>query len=427
MAKSHKRENYMNQKIIPARRTEKVTYAIRDIAVKAKHLEDQGRKIIYLNIGDPPVYDFETPFELRQIVSEKILQSSANSQLNVSVYGDSMGLIEAREAVARYATEKKRIKGVTANDVFMANGASEAITLAIAALINPGDNIMTPSPGYPLYSGQIPVYHGNLNPYLLNESTGWQIDFDELEKRVNKRTKAIVVINPNNPTGANYNRESLLNVINFARRHNLVIFADEIYDKLLLDGQTHTSIASLADDIPVITFGGLSKNYIMPGWRVGWAIFSDPTAVMADYREAINKLLRARLCAVHPQQYMVAPALNGNDSHLPQIIQKLTIRRDITDKMLNEIPGISCVKPEAAFYAFPRIQLPPGVTDEQFVLELLNDTGVLVVYGSGFGQQRGTNHFRVVFLPDENILRHSYTLIGEFTAKFYRKYNFKPE
>ncbi|HPC36185.1 MAG TPA: aminotransferase class I/II-fold pyridoxal phosphate-dependent enzyme [Candidatus Marinimicrobia bacterium] len=417
----------MNPKIIPARRTEKVTYAIRDIVVKAKQLEDQGKKITYLNIGDPPVYDFETPLGLRQIVAEKILQSNANAKLNVSVYSDSMGVTEAREAVARYATEKKGIKGITASDVFMANGASEAITLAIAALIDPGDNIMTPSPGYPLYSGQIPVYHGKLNPYLLNESTGWQIDFDELEKRVNKRTKAIVVINPNNPTGANYNRESLLNVINFARRHNLVIFADEIYDKLLLDSQTHTSIASLAEDVPVITFGGLSKNYIMPGWRVGWAIFSDPTGVMADYHEAVNKLLRARLCAVHPQQYMVAPALDGDDSHLPQVIQKLTGRRDITYKMLNDIPGVSCVKPEAAFYAFPRIQLPQGVTDEQFVLELLNETGVLVVYGSGFGQKPGTKHFRVVFLPDENILRQSYTLIGEFTAKFYRKYNFKPK
>ncbi|MFA7710724.1 MAG: aminotransferase class I/II-fold pyridoxal phosphate-dependent enzyme, partial [Candidatus Neomarinimicrobiota bacterium] len=274
---------------------------------------------------------------------------------------------------------------------------------------------------------QIPVYHGELNPYLLNESTGWQIDFEELEKRVNAHTRAIVVINPNNPTGAIYNRESLLNIIKFARRHNLVIFADEIYDKLLMDSKTHTSIAALSKDVPVVTFGGLSKNYIMPGWRVGWAIFYDPSQVMTDYRKAIDKLLRARLCANHPQQYMVAPALNGDDAHLPEVIRKLTIRRDITYNMLNAIPGISCIKPEAAFYAFPKVQLPANLSDEQFVLELLEETGVLVVYGSGFGQKPGTHHFRIVFLPDENILSQSYTLIGEFTERFYRKYNFKPE
>jgi len=417
----------MLKKIIPAERTEKVTYAIRDIVVKAKKLEATGKKILYLNIGDPPVYDFETPRELRQIVIDKIMRSDAGAKPNVATYCDSMGIAEARAAVAHYATTRKGIPNITGEDVIMANGASEAITLAIAALVDPGDNIMTPAPGYPLYSGQIPVYHGELNPYLLNEETGWQIDFEELELRVNSRTKAIVVINPNNPTGANYSKESLLNIINFARRHNLVIFADEIYDKLLFDGRQHLSIAALSTDVPVITFSGLSKNYIMPGWRVGWAIFSDPSGVMSDYREAINKLLRARLCSPHPQQYMVAPALNGDDAHLPAVIQKLTARRDITYEMLNQIPGITCVKPDGTFYAFPKIQLPSGVTDEQFVLELLEDTGVLVVYGSGFGQKTGTNHFRIVFLPDENILRQSYTLLSEFTGKFYQKHNFKPE
>jgi len=417
----------MFKKIVPAQRTERVTYAIRDIVIKAKQLEARGKKIIYLNIGDPPVYDFETPLELRQIVIQQILNSNANIKPNVSTYADSLGIVEARTAVAHYADERKGIKGITADSVFIANGASEAITLAIAALIDPGDNIMTPSPGYPLYSGQIPVYHGNLNPYLLNESTGWQIDFEELERRVDRRTRAIVVINPNNPTGAIYNRESLLNIIKFARRHNLVIFADEIYDKLLFDGRTHLSIAALSEDVPVVTFGGLSKNYIMPGWRVGWAIFSDPSGVMTDYHEAVNKLLRARLCAVHPQQYMIAPALNGEDKHLPQVIKKMTTRRDVTYDMLNKIPGISCVKPEGAFYAFPKVQLPANISDEQYVLELLEETGVLVVYGSGFGQKPGTHHFRIVFLPDEDILHQSYALISEFTARFYRKHNFKPE
>ncbi|RKY61093.1 MAG: aminotransferase [Candidatus Neomarinimicrobiota bacterium] len=416
----------MARLIEPAERTNYVTYAIRDIVVKAKQLEAAGKKILYLNIGDPPVYDFETPEELRKIVANRILESGAGTKNNVSTYCDSMGIAEARDAIARNAVEVKKIKDITADDVIISSGASEAITIAIAALINPGDNIMTPSPGYPLYSGQIPVYHGEVNPYLLNEETGWQIDIEELEKRVNKRTKAIVVINPNNPTGANYSRDSILNILKFAERHNLVVFADEIYDKLLFDGQKHISIASLSETVPVITFGGLSKNYIMPGWRVGWAIFHDPLNMIGEYREAINKLLRARLCSPHPQQVMIKPALEGGDPHLPGVMEKITRRRDITYKMLNDIPGISCVKPGGAFYAFPKIELPEGIDDEQFVLELLEETGVLVVYGKGFGEKKGTHHFRIVFLPDDDTLIRSYELIGEFTEKFYRKHGFNP-
>ena len=416
----------MVKAIRPANRTNYVSYAIRDIVVKAKQLEATGKKILYLNIGDPPVYDFETPKDLRQIVAERILASDAGTKNNVSTYCDSMGILEAREVIAGNAVDVKGIMNVTSKDVIISSGASEAITIAIAALIDPGDNIMTPSPGYPLYSGQIPVYHGELNPYLLNEETGWQIDLDELEQKVDDRTKAIVVINPNNPTGANYSRESILNILKFAEKHNLVVFADEIYDKLLFDGQKHISIASLSETVPVITFGGLSKNYIMPGWRVGWAVFHDPLEMIVEYREAINKLLRARLCSPHPQQYMIAPALNGGDGHLPEMMAKIQCRRDITYKMLNAIPGISCVKPGGAFYAFPKIQLPNGIDDEQYVIELLEETGVLVVYGKGFGEKPDTNHFRIVFLPEEETLIRAYELIAEFTEKFYRKYNFCP-
>ncbi len=414
-------------KIKPAERTQQVTYAIRDIVVKAKQLEAKGRTLLYLNIGDPPVYDFETPKKLRQVVADKILASDVGGDTNVSTYCDSMGITAARTAVAKDAMERKKIPHITPDDVVISSGASEAITLAIAALIDPGDNIMTPSPGYPLYSGQIPAYHGQLNPYYLNEEKGWQIDFEELDKRVNERTKAIVVINPNNPTGANYNEESIRNILKFARKHNLVVFADEIYDKLLFDGQIHISIASLAKEVPVITFGGLSKNYIMPGWRVGWAIFHDPQKEMEDYREAINKLLRARLCAPHPQQYMIAPALQGKDEHLQNVMERLNVRRNITYQRLNNIPGISCVKPGGAFYAFPRIQLPENVDDEAYVIKLLEETGVLVVFGKGFGEKPGTHHFRIVFLPDETILEEAYTLIEEFTAKFYQQHGFVPQ
>ena len=413
--------------IVPAERTHKVTYAIRDIVVRAKELEAKGKEILYLNIGDPPVYDFETPKNLREIVAKKIVESDKYSELNVSTYCDSMGIKVAREAIAKDAIEKKKMLNITADDIAITSGASEAITICISALVNPGENIMTPSPGYPLYSGQIPVYHGELNPYQLNEKNGWQIDFEELEKSVNEKTKAIVVINPNNPTGANYSKKSIQNILKFAKKYNLVVFADEIYDKLLMDGNKHIAIASLSTEVPVITFGGLSKNYIMPGWRVGWAIFHDPIGNMKDYREAINKLLRARLCAPHAQQHMIAPALNETTEHFAEIFDKIERRRDITFDMLNGIPGITCVKPEGAFYAYPKIQLPNGVTDKEYVLELLEETGVLVVFGSGFGQKEGTHHFRIVFLPDDETLKRAYTAIKDFTAKFYIKHNFKPE
>jgi alanine-synthesizing transaminase len=413
-------------RIIPAKRTEKVTYAIRDVVVKAKKLEAQGKKVLYLNIGDPPVYDFETPLELRKVIVDKIMSSNAGAKINVATYGDSLGLQEARESVAHYAREKKSVKDVTYEDVLMSTGASEAITIAIAALVNPGDNIMTPCPGYPLYISQTAIYHGEINPYFMNEENEWQIDFDELEKRVNDRTKAIVVINPNNPTGATYSRETLANIIEFARRHSLVIFSDEIYDKLLFDGREHISVASLSEDVPVITFGGMSKNYIMPGWRVGWAIFHDPQKVMVDYKKAVEQLMRARLCSPHPQQYTVKPALEGNDEHLNEVLPKIQRRRDITYNMLNQVPGISCIKPKGAFYAFPKVQLPEGIDDEQYVIELLEETGVLVVYGKGFGEVPGTGHFRTVFLPDDITLKKSYELIAGFTEKFYKKYNFTP-
>lgn len=414
------------KKIIPAERTHKVTYAIRDIVVRAKELEAKGKEILYLNIGDPPVYDFETPASLRKIAAEKIVASDKDADINVSQYCDSMGIKSAREAIVRDALNVKKIPNVNADDVVVTSGASEAITICISALVNPGENIMTPSPGYPLYSGQIPVYHGELNPYNLNEENGWQIDLEELERVVNDKTKAIVVINPNNPTGANYSEESILNILEFAKKHNLVVFADEIYDKLLMDGNQHIAIASLSKEVPVITFGGLSKNYIMPGWRVGWAIFHDPAKVMEDYRNAINKLLRARLCSPHPQQHTIAPALDNTTEHFAEVMEKITSRRDLTYKMMNEIPGISCVKPGGAFYAFPQVQLPEGVTDKEYVLELLEETGVLVVFGSGFGQKEGTHHFRIVFLPDEEILTKAYNAIKDFTAKFYAKHNFTP-
>jgi alanine-synthesizing transaminase len=238
----------------------------------------------------------------------------------------------------------------------------------------------------------------------------------DIKSKINSKTRAIILINPNNPTGSNFSPETLKEIITLAIEHNLVIFADEIYDKLLMDGKKHTSIASLNSEVPMITFGGLSKNYMVPGFRIGWGIVSGNRYVLKDYIEAINKILRARLCANHPAQYGIAPSLLGDQSHLQIAMKKLTARRDLTVQMMNAIPGISCVAPEGAFYAFPRLH---NVTnDARFAIELLKETGVVVVHGSGFGQVPGTSHIRIVFLPPENILEKAYKAIGEFYTKY---------
>ncbi|HEX3073744.1 MAG TPA: aminotransferase class I/II-fold pyridoxal phosphate-dependent enzyme, partial [Ignavibacteriales bacterium] len=257
-----------------------------------------------------------------------------------------------------------------------------------------------------------------------DESNGWQPDIEDIKRKINDKTRAIILINPNNPTGSLYKLETLNEIVKLALEHNLVIFADEIYDKLLFDGKKHISIASLNKDVPVITFGGLSKNYLVPGFRIGWGVISGRQSQLKNYIEAINKLLRARLSANHPEQYAIKPALEGSQQHLTDAIKKLQVRRDITVNMLNAIPGISCVKPEGAFYAFPRLHIEQE--DAIFVKELLRETGVVLVPGSGFGQVPGTRHFRVVFLPNEDILTRSYKSIGAFMEKFVKKYASAP-
>jgi alanine-synthesizing transaminase len=254
------------------------------------------------------------------------------------------------------------------------------------------------------------------NPYYLNEENGWQPDLEDIRSKINGKTRAIIIINPNNPTGSNCTKETLMKLIQIAKENNLVIFADEIYDKLLFEGEKHTSVASLDSEVPIITFGGLSKNYMVPGFRIGWGIASGNKSVLKDYIEAINKLLRARLSANHPEQYAIPVALEGDQSHLEIANKKLTSRRDMTVEMLNAIPGISCVKPEGAFYAFPKLHI--NTPDNIFVSELIRETGVVVVPGSGFGQRPDTNHFRVVFLPPEETLMKAYKNIAAFTEKF---------
>jgi alanine-synthesizing transaminase len=332
---------------------------------------------------------------------------------NYNGYSPSSGIKQAIDSIAKEAARKK-ITNV--QDIFVTTGASEAIDICLTALVNEGENVLTPTPGYPLYTAIASKLQNMENPYYLDEENGWQPDPDDIRKKINNKTRAIIIINPNNPTGSNCSSDTLKELIRIAKENNLVIFADEIYDKLLFEGENHTSLASLDSEVPIITFGGLSKNYMVPGFRIGWGIVSGNGAVLKDYIEAINKLLRARLSANHPEQYAIPTALEGDQSHLVTANKKLTARRDMTVEMLNAIPGISCVKPEGAFYAFPRLHI--NTPDNIFVAELIRETGVVVVPGSGFGQRSGTNHFRVVFLPPEETLSKAYKNIAVFTEKF---------
>jgi len=399
-----------NKKIIPAVRTNNITYAVRDIVVLADKVAKTGKEMLYLNIGDPNLFDFAPPRHMVEATYHAMLK-------NYNGYSPSSGIKIARDSIAK-ESERKKITNI--QDIFVTTGASEAIDICLTALANNGENVLTPTPGYPLYTAIASKLQNIENPYYLDESNGWQPDIEDIKSKINNKTRAIILINPNNPTGTNWSESTLRQIIDLALEHNLVIFSDEIYDKLLFEGQKHISTASLNKDVPVITFGGLSKNYIVPGFRIGWGIVSGDESLLKDYIEAINKLLRARLSANHPEQYAIPAALDGDQSHLIEANKKLTKRRDITVKMLNAIPGISCVKPEGAFYAFPHLHM--NQPDNHFVAELISETGVVVVPGTGFGQKPGTQHFRVVFLPPENILEKAYKKIRDFTEKYFEKY-----
>ncbi|MCX6174406.1 MAG: aminotransferase class I/II-fold pyridoxal phosphate-dependent enzyme [Ignavibacteriales bacterium] len=399
--------------IKPAVRTENITYAVRDVIILANEVAKTGKEMLYLNIGDPNIFDFEPPKHLVEATYEAMKK-------NYNGYSPSSGIKQAIDAIAKEA-EKKGIKNI--QDIFVTTGASEAIDICLTALVNNGENVLTPTPGYPLYTAIQSKLQTMENPYYLDESNGWQPDIEDIKSKINSKTRAIILINPNNPTGSNASPETLKKIIDLAIEHNLVIFADEIYDKLLMDGKKHTSIASLNSEVPMVTFGGLSKNYMVPGFRIGWGIVSGNKSVLKEYIEAINKILRARLCANHPAQYGIAPSLLGDQTHLEIAKQKLTRRRNLTVEMMNAIPGISCVEPEGAFYAFPRINNISN--DAHWTSELIKETGVVVVPGSGFGQVPGTNHFRIVFLPPENILEKAYKAIAQFHKKYVENFAVK--
>lgn len=390
--------------IQPAQRTRGIRYAVRDILAVADQAKAAGREMLYLNIGDPNLFDFRTPEPILDAIV-KALRDNKNG------YAPSAGVPAALEAI-RTDAGAKGIRSI--RDVFVGNGGSEVIDIALSSLADRGDDILTPSPGYPLYTAIEARLELRPNPYFLDEDNGWQPDLDDLARRVGPRTRAIVLINPNNPTGSVCERATLLGILEIARRHDLLVISDEIYDRLVLDPATpHVPIASLAEDVAVITLGGLSKNFLGPGLRIGWGVLSGPDEPTREYREALHKFLRARLSSNHPIQHAIPTAL-AHLEHLPSVRERLARRRDITVEMLNAAPGITCVSPKAAFYAFPRLHFTTD--DGARIAELIRETGVVVVPGSGFGQRPGTAHFRVVFLPPEETLVKAYRAISGFMA-----------
>ncbi len=395
------------REIAAASRLHNVRYAIRDLACVADEVIKQGHKVLPLNVGDPLSFDFQTPPHIIEAV-HRAMRDGKNG------YAPSDGIPEALEAIRGEAARK----GITTvRDVFVTSGVSETVDICLSALVNPNEDLLTPSPDYPLYSAVLCKLGIRLNAYDLNEEDAWQPELADIERKITPHTRGIVLINPNNPTGSLCTRQMLEQIAELARRHNLIVFADEIYDKLILDDTPHLAFAAVAPDVPCVTFGGMSKNYLVPGWRIGWGIVSGDAAALKTYCEGVHRLLRARLCANHPEQYAIKPALEGPQDHLVEVRRKLRSRRDLTQKWCESTPRISCVAPRGAFYAYPKIDIPES--DEIFVKELIRQKHVMVVHGSGFGQKPGTQHFRIVFLPDEPTLTKAYAGIADFIQERY--------
>jgi alanine-synthesizing transaminase len=386
-----------------------VCYDIRGpVLERAKQMEEEGHRILKLNIGNPAPFGFDAPDEVRHDVMVNLG--------NASGYSDSKGLFAARKAIMQYCQEKK-IPGVGLDDIIVGNGVSELIVMSMQALLNNGDEVLVPAPDYPLWTAAVSLAGGNPVHYVCDEEAGWMPDIADMKKKITPNTRAIVVINPNNPTGALYPEALLRELVGIAREHGLIVYADEIYDKVLYDGATHTSIASLADDLLMVTFNGLSKNYRACGYRAGWMVLSGEKRHARDYIEGLNILASMRLCANVPGQYAIQTALGGYQSINDLVAPggRLARQRDLAHALLTQIPGVSCVKPKAALYLFPRLDLKmyPIEDDQQFVLELLQAEKVLLVQGTGFNWPK-PDHFRIVFLPNTDDLTEAIGRIDRF-------------
>ncbi len=394
-----------------------VCYDIRGpVLDKARQMEEEGQKIIKLNIGNLAVFGLEPP--------DEIVQDMIRNLANAAGYTDSKGLFAPRKSVVHY-TQEKGIAGVTVDDVYLGNGASELIVMALNGLLDNGDEILVPAPDYPLWTAAVSLSGGNPVHYLCDEQSDWMPDIEDIKRKITPRTKGIVIINPNNPTGALYPTEVLQQLVEVARQHQLIVFADEIYDKTLYDGHTHTSIASLADDVLFLTFNGLSKNYRSCGYRAGWMIVSGNKTRARDYIEGLNMLASMRLCSNTPGQLAIQTALGGYQSIKDLVAPggRLCRQRDLAHKLLTDIPGVSCVKPKAALYMFPRLdpKMYPIADDQQFAYELLAEEKVLIVQGTGFNWPQ-PDHFRLVFLPNADDLTEAVGRIARFLDQYRRRH-----
>ncbi|BCB27550.1 aminotransferase [Sulfurimicrobium lacus] len=403
------------QPILKSTKLNNVCYDIRGpVLARARQMEEDGHRIIKLNIGNPAQFGFETPEE---IVHDVIINLP-----NASGYTDSKGLFSARKAVMHY-TQQKNIRDVQMEDIYIGNGVSELIVMAMQALLNTGDEVLVPAPDYPLWTAAVTLAGGTPRHYICDEQAGWFPDLDDIRGKITPNTRAIVLINPNNPTGALYPVELLQEVVEIARQHQLIIYADEIYDKVLYDGAQHTSIASLADDVLFVTFNGLSKNYRAAGYRAGWLVVSGEKRHAKDYTEGLTMLASMRLCSNAPAQYAIQTALGGYQSidDLVAPTGRLCRQRDLAHAMLTDIPGVTCTKPQGAMYLFPRLdpKMYPIDNDQDFILELLLEEKVLLVQGSGFNWPT-PDHFRVVFLPNVDDLQEAIGRIAHF-LEMYRK------
>ncbi len=397
------------QPLLKSSKLANVCYDIRGpVLEKARQMEEEGQHIIKLNIGNLAVFGLEPP--------DEIVQDMIRNLPHTAGYTDSKGLFAPRRAVVHY-TQQKRVKGVTVDDVFLGNGASELITMSMNALLNDGDEVLIPAPDYPLWTASVALSGGTPVHYLCDEASDWMPDLDDMAAKITPRTRAVVVINPNNPTGALYPDAVLEKIVELARRHNLIVFADEIYDKTLYDGCQHTSIASLADDVLFLTFNGLSKNYRSCGYRAGWMVVSGEKRNAADYIEGLGMLASMRLCSNTPGQLAIQTALGGYQSIDDLVCAggRLRRQRDLAHELLTAIPGVSCVKPKAALYMFPKLdpKLYPIEDDQQFAYELLAEQKVLIVQGTGFNWPR-PDHIRVVFLPNSDDLSDAIGRIATF-------------
>jgi alanine-synthesizing transaminase len=395
-----------------------VCYDIRGpIMDRARQMEEEGQKIIKLNIGNLAVFGFDAPEEIQQDMIRNLPNSAG--------YSDSKGIFAARKAVM-HETQKQGIHGVTLDDIYLGNGASELIVMATNGLLDDGDEVLLPAPDYPLWTAAASLSGGTPVHYMCDESRGWMPNLDDIRAKITPRTKAIVVINPNNPTGALYSDELLLAIVAIARENGLVIFADEVYDKVLYDGARHTAIGSLSDDVLTLTFNSLSKSYRSCGYRAGWLVVSGDKRPAKDYIEGLNMLSNMRLCANVPGQYAIQTALGGHQS-IDELVReggRLRRQRDLAYELITAIPGVSCVKPSAALYMFPRLDpvVYPIEDDQAFFLELLQETRVMLVQGSGFNWAQ-PDHFRIVFLPHEDDLREAIGRVAKFLETYRKRHS----